>query len=97
MDLQGVGQNLADHIDVSMQYGSRSMDLSAAKYQRLDKAALLMGKWLLNGSGPGGGSLFSTVLFHALEDPNMPELQVYMTPMIFDENFENGESESVPF
>ena len=66
MDLQGVGQNLADHIDVSIQYGSRSMDLSAAKYQRLDKAALLMGKWLLNGSGPGGGSLFSTVLFHCL-------------------------------
>ena len=27
----------------------------------------------------------------------MPELQVYMTPMIIDENFDNGENERVPF
>ena len=97
LNLPGVGQSLADHLDVSIQYGSTRMDLSSAQYQRLDKAALLMGKWLLNGSGPGGGSLFSTVLFHALEDPLMPELQIYMTPMIIDENFDNGENERVPF
>ncbi len=97
LNLPGVGQNLADHLDVSIQYGSTRMDLSSAQHQRLDKAALLMGKWLFNGSGPGGGSLFSTVLFHALEDPAMPELQVYMTPMIIDENFKNGENERVPF
>ncbi|PQM56357.1 MAG: choline dehydrogenase [Rhodobacteraceae bacterium] len=97
LNLPGVGQNLADHLDVSIQYGSTRMDLSYAQHQRLDKAALLMGRWLFNGSGPGGGSLFSTVLFHALEDPAMPELQVFMTPMIIDENFKNGENERVPF
>ena len=97
LNLPGVGQNLADHLNVSIQYGSARMDLSSAQHQRLDKAALLMCKWLFNGSGPGGGSLFSTVLFHALEDPAMPELQVYMTPMIIDENFKNGENERVPF
>ena len=97
LNLPGVGQNLADHLDVSIQYGSTRMDLSYAQHQRLDKAAVLMGRWLFNGSGPGGGSLFSTVLFHALEDPAMPELQVFMTPMIIDENFKNGKNERVPF
>ena len=70
------------------------MDLSTARYQRMDRAAVLMGQWLLNGSGPGGGSLFSTMLFHSFNDPNYPELQIYMTPMNIDENLSDGESES---
>ena len=94
IDLPGVGQNLADHLDVSIQYGSDRMDLSTARYQRIDRAAVLMGQWLLNGSGPGGGSLFSTMLFHSFNDPNYPELQIYMTPMNIDENLSDGESES---
>ena len=94
IDLPGVGQNLADHLDVSIQYGSDRMDLSTARYQRIDRAAVLMGQWLLNGSGPGGGSLFSTMLFHSFNDPNYPELQIYMTPMNIDENLSDGENES---
>lgn len=96
VDLPGVGANMADHVDVSMQYGSGHMELSHARHQRLDRAALLMGKWLVNGSGPGGGSLFSAVLFHAFDDPALPEIEVYMTPMIVDENLGHGEMEQAP-
>ena len=95
-DLPSVGTNLSDHPDVSMQYGSNRMDLSHARHQRLDRAALLMGKWLLNGSGPGGGALFSTILFHALDDPALPELEVFMTPMVIEENLGNDAGEQVP-
>ena len=94
IDLPGVGQNLADHLDVSIQYGSDRMDLSAARYQRIDQAALLLGRWLMNGSGPGGGSLFSSMLFHSFDDPNYPELQIFMTPMNIDENLSDGKNET---
>ena len=96
VDLPGVGDNLADHVDVSIQYGSDFMALSHARHQRLDRAAMLMGSWLLNGSGPGGGSLFSVVLFNAARDSDLPETEIFMTPMIFDENFGNGDDESAP-
>ena len=96
LDAPGVGANLADHVDVSMQYASDRIDLSTARYQRLDRAALLMGRWLLNGSGPGGGALFSAVLFHAFEDVTLPELQVFMTPMIIDENLGSGDRDNAP-
>lgn len=95
-DLPSVGANLSDHPDVSMQYGSTRPDLCHAKYQRLDHAAKLMGHWLLNGGGPGGGAFFSTVLFHAFEDAALPELEVFMTPMVIDENLGNGSDEEVP-
>jgi len=95
-DMPGIGANLADHVDVSLQWASDRMDLSHARHQRLDKAAVLMGRWLLNGSGPGAGALFSTLLFHALDDPALPELEVYMTPMIIDENIGEGETETAP-
>ena len=95
-DQPSVGANLSDHPNVSMQYGSDRSDLSHARYQRLDRAALLMGKWLLNGSGPGGGAFFSTILFHAFDDPALPELEVYMTPMVVEENLGNGANEQVP-
>ena len=94
--LPGVGTHLADHVDVSMQYGSDRMDLSLARHQRLDKAALLMARWLLNGSGPGSGAFFSAVLFHAFNDPALPELEVFMTPMTVEENLTNGEQEKAP-
>ena len=96
IDLIGVGKNLEDHVDVSMQYGSDRMDLSLARHQRLDKATALIARWLLNGSGPGSGAFFSAVLFHAFEDPALPELEVFMTPMIVDENLNNGEEEKTP-
>jgi choline dehydrogenase-like flavoprotein len=96
VDLPGVGKNLADHVDVSMQYGSDRMDLSLARHQRLDRAAWLMARWLLNGSGPGGGAFFSAVIFHALKDPAMPEFETFMTPMTVHENMTDGEIEKTP-
>ena len=96
VDLPGVGANLADHLDVSIQYGSEHAELSHARHQRLDRAAMLMGKWLLAGKGPGSGSLFSVVLFHAFDDPALPELEVFMTPMVIDENLSNGTDEDAP-
>ncbi len=95
-DLPSVGQHLADHPDVSMQWGSDRMDLSHARHQRIDNAARLMGHWLLNGGGPGGGAFFSTVLFQAFEDEALPELEVFMTPMVVEENLGNGAEEDVP-
>ncbi len=96
VDLPGVGENLADHVDVSMQWASDRMDLSHARHQRLDRAALLLMRWLLNGFGPGAGAMFSTVLFHAFDDPALPELEVFMTPMIVEENFGDGGAEAAP-
>ncbi|MFY0310558.1 GMC family oxidoreductase [Leisingera sp. D0M16] len=95
-DLPSVGAHLSDHPDVPLQYGSDRLDLSHARYQRLDRAAKLMGHWLLNGGGPGGGAFFSTVLFHAFGDPALPELEVFMTPMVVEENLGNGAGEGVP-
>lgn len=97
VDLPSVGQHLADHPDVSMQYSSERLDLSHAKYQRLDHAVKLMGHWLLNGGGPGGGAFFSTVLFHAFDNVALPEVEVFMTPMVIEENMGNGVEEQVPW
>jgi choline dehydrogenase-like flavoprotein len=96
VDLPGVGQSLADHVDVSMQYESDRMDLSFARHQRLDKAALLMARWLINGKGPGAGPFFSAVIFHALKDPAMPEFETFMTPMMINENLAEGRIEKTP-
>tara|TARA_B100000686_G_scaffold354386_1_gene464347 strand:+ start:3399 stop:5066 length:1668 start_codon:yes stop_codon:yes gene_type:complete len=96
VDLPGVGQGLADHVDVSMQYGSDRTDLSLARHQRLDRAAWLMARWLLNGSGPGGGAFFSAVIFHGLKDSAMPEFETFMTPMTVHENMTDGEVERTP-
>jgi len=97
MDLPGVGDNLADHLDVSIPYGSNHKEHSHARLQRLDKAVGLLGRWLINGSGPGGGAMFSTALFHAFENPELPELEVFMTPMVIDENLGEGKQEETPF
>lgn len=97
VDLPGVGENLADHLDVSIQYGSNHTNLSHARLQRLDKAIGLLGRWLIDGSGPGGGAMFSTALFHAFENPMLPELEVFMTPMIVDENIAVSRKEETPF
>ena len=96
VDLPAVGQHLSDHVDVSLQYGSDRMDMSLARHQRLDKAVILMAKWLLARKGPGAGAFFSAVMFHAFEDPALPELEVFMTPMVIDENLTSGDAEPAP-
>ena len=96
VDLPGVGECLADHVDVPIQYGTDRSDLCHARHQRLDRAAILLAKWLMFRKGPGGGSFFSVVLFHAIDNPAQPEFEVFMTPMIVDENLGGGEDEASP-
>ncbi len=96
VDLPGVGSNLADHLDVSMQYASDRLDLSLARFQRFDQAVKLMLDWLLFKKGPGGGAFFSSVIFHAFSDPALPELEIYMTPMVIEENLTSGADENTP-
>ncbi len=36
------------------------------------------------------------MLFHAFDDPALPELEVFMTPMVVDENLASGEEEKTP-
>ncbi len=95
-DVPGVGANLLDHLNVPMQYGSDRLDLSLAKYQRFDKAAGLMAKWVLFKRGPGAGAFFSVVLFHALDDPALPEFEIFMMPMVVEENLTVGARERTP-
>ena len=96
VNLPGFGSNLADHVNVSIQYGSTRKDLSLARFQRLDKAISLLTRWLIFKSGPGSGAFFSTIIFHALKDVSLPELQIYMTPMIIDENLTSKAEETTP-
>ncbi|MGI9407784.1 MAG: GMC family oxidoreductase [Hyphomicrobiaceae bacterium] len=84
-DLPGVGATLYDHPVMSMQYGLLDDRLSMSRFQRLDRAALLGLRYLLTGTGPGAAPFWSTQLFHALRDPEMPELQVFFTPMLVKE------------
>lgn len=95
-DLPGVGEHLADHLDVCIQYGSERADLSLARYQRLDMAVALVLKWLLLRTGPGSGAFFSTVLFHAFDDPALPELEVFMTPFVAEEHLAASPAEKLP-
>ena len=94
VDLPGVGANLADHLDVSIQYGSEHAELSHARHQRLDRAAMLI-QMAACRQGTGERLLFS-VLFHAFDDPALPEIEVFMTPMVIDENLSNGIDEDAP-
>ncbi|MEM7426326.1 MAG: GMC family oxidoreductase N-terminal domain-containing protein [Pseudomonadota bacterium] len=86
LNLPGVGQTLYDHPNMPMQFGLRVAGLSMARFQRLDRTVLMGARWLLNRSGPAGAPFWSTVLYHAIRDTEMPELEVFFTPMIVRED-----------
>lgn len=90
VDLPGVGARLYDHPNLPMQFSIRKPELSMARYQRIDRAAWVGLRYLWNRSGPGGGPFWSVVLFHALRDPNRPELEVFLTPMLVKEEKHSG-------
>ena len=90
VDLPGVGSRLYDHPNVPMQFLIQNPELSMARYQRIDRAAWLGLRYLWNRSGPGGGPFWSVVLFHALHDQDMPELEVFLTPMLVKEEKHAG-------
>lgn len=85
-DLPGVGQTLYDHPNMPMQFGLTDPSLSMARFQRLDRAALMGARWLLTRSGPAAAPFWASALFHAIRDAEMPELQVFFTPMVVRED-----------
>ncbi len=89
-DLPGVGSRLLDHPNMPVQFQLREPALSWARYQRLDRALWMGVRYLLNRSGPGSGPFWSVILFFALRSPEMPELEVFFTPMAVRESSEGG-------
>ena len=86
LDLPGVGATLYDHPNMPTQFSLLDANLSLSRYQRLDRALLMGLQYLIARSGPGAGSFWSAVLYHALRDPDMPELEVFCTPMVVRED-----------
>lgn len=85
-DLPGVGEGLFDHPNVPMQFAISDPALSLARFQRIDRALWMGLQYLVARAGPASGSFWSALLFHALRDRDMPELQIYCTPMIVRED-----------
>jgi len=83
--LQGVGSNLLDHPQYPMKLALNDPSLSFARLQRIDKAFLVSLKYFLLRKGPAAAPFWSSMLFHALRDPENPELQVFLTPMCVTE------------
>lgn len=90
VDLPGVGAELYDHPNMPLQYGLRDKSLSMARFQRLDRALLMGLQYLIRHDGPGAAPFWSSVLFHALRDKDMPELEVFFTPMVVREEADGG-------
>ena len=90
VDLPGVGSRLYDHPNMPLQFDILDKNLSMARHQRIDRAIWLGMQYLFNRSGPGGGPFWSSILFHALRDINMPELEMFFTPMAVKEEGAGG-------
>lgn len=91
LDRPGVGASLYDHPVMPIQFGLREPLLSMARFQRLDRAAIMGLRYLLTRTGPGAGSFWSAVLYHAIRDPEMPDLEIFFTPMVVREDSAAGE------
>lgn len=92
LDLPGVGRRLYDHPNMPMQFGMRDAELSLSRYQRIDRAIGMGLRYLLTRTGPGAGSFWSSALFHSLRDREMPELEVFCTPMVVREDTVGAQS-----
>ena len=92
VDLPGVGENLQDHLNVSVQYRSTRTDLSFDRYQRADRALGLGIKYLLGRKGAGASTFWSAGGFRSLHtDSDCPDLQVFFTPMLILEDPRDAE------
>ena len=85
IDLPGVGENLLDHPVVPMNWALKNNNLSFSKYQRIDKAIIVGLQYIFFKKGIASAPFWSTNLFHSLREKDMPEIQVFMTPMCFKE------------
>ncbi len=89
INLPGVGENLHDHPVMPMNWAFQNNNLSFSKYQRIDRAIIVGLKYILFKKGLAAAPFWSTNLFHAIREKDMPEIQVFMTPMCFKEEKDN--------
>lgn len=85
LDLPGVGCSLQDHPNIPLTFEIKDRSLSFARYQRLDRTIWLGLQYLFGKCGPATGPFWSTALFHALDGGDLPDLEVFCTPMIVRE------------
>ena len=69
-----------------LQYSCPDKSLSYARYQRFDRAVGLGFRYLLSRKGPGSAPFWSICVFEALRGGELPELQIYFTPMVVRES-----------
>jgi choline dehydrogenase len=81
-DLPGVGGNLQDHLNIPVQYACTDPALTFDRYLRLDRAIWLGLRYLLGRGGAAGAPFWSAGGFKALSGSDVPELQIFFTPMI---------------
>ena len=84
-DLPGVGENLYDHPVMPMNWGLKNKNMSFSKYQRIDRAIIVGLQYILFKKGLAAAPFWSSNLFHSIREKDMPEIQVFMTPMCFKE------------
>ncbi|MBS35517.1 MAG: choline dehydrogenase [Thiotrichales bacterium] len=86
-DLPGVGENLQDHLNVSVKYKSKKPELGFDRYQRPDRALALGLQYLFTRKGAGAAPFWSVGAFRALgADSDYPDLQMFFTPMLIIED-----------
>jgi choline dehydrogenase len=80
-DSPGVGRNLSDHPNIQNEYELLG-DEGLGRYLRLDRAALAVGQWLLNRSGPFAytGST-ANVFARTLDGLDQPDIQLICLPI----------------
>lgn len=89
-DLPGVGAALQDHPNLPVRFGLADPALSLARYQQLDRALAMGLRYLLGRRGPAAAPFWSTALFHGGDPQGPPELQIFFTPMVVEEERREG-------
>jgi choline dehydrogenase len=80
-DLPGVGENLQDHLEVYVQYGSKQ-PVSVAPALKLRNRPMVGARWLLLRSGPGATNHFEGGGFaRSNEDVAYPNLMFHFLPI----------------
>src|SRR5262249_34832243 len=92
-DLPGVGGNLADHVNVPVQFACRDKRLSFARFQRLGRGLGLGLSGMAARRGPGAAPFWSACLFDPLGERDVPALQIFFTTMVVKEARDLGDAD----
>lgn len=85
-DLQGVGNDLADHPVVINEWDLKG-DLGLTQHLRLDRAAIAAARWFANGSGPFANTGTLANIFTRLRPgADRPDVQMMCLPLSGDAN-----------